>query len=314
MDYRRAAKLLFSFTILGLLFWFSDVEAIASNISKADPGLYLAAVALFLTTYAAASLRWRNLSRSIGYDLGLTESFRLIAVSYSFNKLFPGNAGDAVRSKIFERYEDVDSHGKILGIVALERYLGVLSLLTIIFVSLALADIQIFEKIRWVLAIFGFVSVGFGLALLVDRDIMKLVLGFLPGKAEGFLLEVMEGYQSSSRADLVKNLFLSLYIRSVEAVMFFLILGALSADIGLWEGALVMSTLSLVSAIPVSPGGLGTVDATGAALLTFLGTSYSLALSVMILQRSIGLFLMGLVGATVYTVETYYPVFSEIIR
>ncbi len=302
MEWKKVAKTGFGLVLLTALFWVSDIGAIVSSLRKVDLELYTAGVGLFLTTYVAASLRWETLSQTIGYNISFSDSFRIIAISYSFNKLFPGNSGDLVRSKIFERYRGIDSHGRILGIVALERYFTVVSLLSIVAVSLFFFDVPLIGRFQPLLVIFALAGAGFSLVLVLKKTLLERI-GLLSPIGSSFLSDVLDGYRSSNRREIGLNMFYSLYIRSAEAVVFYLFVLALSSGIGFWEAAFVTSMMSLVSALPISPGGIGAVEAAGTGMLVALGLGYSSALSLVILQRSVGLVLMALVGVTVYWVE-----------
>ncbi len=303
MNWKKIAKNITAIALLVALFVLVDPQELAGSLSGADPVLYLTGVTLFLTTYIAAALRWQRLSRSIGYDLSIGDAFKIIAVSYSFNKLFPGNAGDVGRSKIFEQFHDVENHGNVLGIVALERYLGIVSLLGIIGVAFLFIDFPV-EALGWILSLFAGILVAFSFLLLMDEGFIEKIKALVP-IGSGFVSDLLKGYRSSSRRDVTVNLIYSLYIRLTEALVFYILILALTLETGFWEGAFVTSIMSLVSGLPISPGGLGPVDATGTGLLVVAGVTYSSALSLVILQRSVGLVLMAVIGALVYLLHEY---------
>jgi uncharacterized membrane protein YbhN (UPF0104 family) len=303
MELKQLAKTVFSLALVAALVLVADIGEVVRHLSRADVYWYGLAVAVFLTTYPAAALRWKRLSSSIGYDLSLGESFRLVAVSYSFNKIFPGNAGDMVRSKVLQRYREVESHGEVLGIVALERYFTVLALLAVVMASLLFIQLP-FQGVKWVLLLFTAVAAGLSLGLFLGDDKEERLVNMVP-VGSGFLEDVMDGYRSSSRRDLVFNFACSLYIRAAEAAVFFLFILSLSSGLTFWEGAFVTSVMSLVSALPISPAGIGPVDATGTGLLVVAGLGYSAALSLVVLQRSVGLLLMALIGVVVFLAEEH---------
>ncbi|MFB6190504.1 MAG: YbhN family protein [Candidatus Nanohaloarchaea archaeon] len=303
MKKKKIAKTFLSVVLVSAIVLVADVGEVFNHIARTRLRWYGLAVAVFLTTYPAAALRWKRLSSSIGYDLSLGESFRLVAVSYSFNKMFPGNAGDVVRSKVLQRYREVDSHGEVLGIVALERYFTVLALLTVVMASLFFIKLP-FPGVKWIILLFTAAAAGLSLGLFLGDDSEKWLLDRIP-VGSGFLEDAMDGYRSSSRKDLVLNFACSLYIRTAEAVVFFLFVLSLSSGLNFWEGAFVTSVMSLVSALPISPAGIGPVDATGTGLLVVAGLSYSAALSLVMLQRSVGLVLMALIGVLVFLAEEH---------
>ncbi|MFB6147422.1 MAG: YbhN family protein [Candidatus Nanohaloarchaea archaeon] len=302
MELKSAARAGISLLLVAALLYLADIPEILDHLARAEIQPYLLGIAVFLTTYPAAALRWRKLSTGIGYDLSLFESLRLVSISYSFNKLFPGNAGDLARSKVLQRYREVNSHSEVLGIVALERYFSVIALLSIITVSIPFLQFR-FQGVQWVLLLFSAVAAALSMGLLVDQERLEMFLEYAP--LTGPLQGVLEGYRSSRRLDMAYSLACSLYIRSAEAVTFFLFITALDSGIGFWTGAFVTSAMSLVSALPISPAGLGAVDAAGTAMLMLAGLSYTGALSLVMLERTAGLVLMGFIGVAVYLAEEY---------
>ena len=302
MEYKKIGKIGIAVILVSLLFYLADISEIVGNLQRADNRMYLIGAFLFFSTYIPVSLRWRSLSKNVGYDLDFNTSLRIIAVSYSFNKIFPGNSGDVLRSKIFQRYKSIDNHGNILGIVTLERFMDTVALGIIIGFSAVFVSSNYFSTISLLLVPFTLIAVGLGLGLLLNEKWMHKLVGLTP-IGENFFSDVMEGYRSCSRKSLGINLIYSVLIWSLEAFAFYFFIKALTLDLTFWDGALVTSLMSLVSGLPITPGGIGAVDATGTGLLVAAGVAYSSALSLVILQRSVGLVLMGLLGSIIYTVE-----------
>lgn len=304
MKYKRALKLGIGLALLAGLFISTNVSEALKTIGRAKPDLYILAVGIFLTTYVAAAIRWKSLMETTNIDLDFNESFRLISVSYGFNKLFPGNSGDLARSKITERYKEISSHGNVLGVVALERFLDMASVVLVLGFGLLFVASAFYTRIIWIVTPFVAIVALLSTALFIRQDLVDKLIDLSPERFESFLTDVMDGYRSCPRRKLFSNLLYSLYIWFAEAVMFYVLVQSLSFNTGLWEGTVVTSVMSLVSALPISPGGIGAVDITGTGLLVFSGLDKTGALSLVILQRSISLALSALLGTSIYLIET----------
>lgn len=283
--------------LVAALAWAVDFSAVLANLGEADPLLYAAGAALFMTTYLPSGLRWRMLASSSGHESSLAEATKVVAISYSLNKLLPWNTGDFAKTKLAERYQDVESHSRLMGVVALERALDATSLLFIIALSLPLASAEALGRLLWILV--PFVLALFASAAVAARR-PSLVERMLPERLREVYTELVEGFSSCSMRELAAGSALSIWKWGTEALVFLLLASALGIGLDFWSSALVNSVISLVSALPISPAGLGPADATATGILALSGVETSAALSVVVLWRSIGIGLQGIIGALVY--------------
>jgi uncharacterized membrane protein YbhN (UPF0104 family) len=299
MNIQKIFSGILSVSLIILLLTLADLSAIVKNLSKANKLVYTFGVIVFLTTYPVAAYRWKKLCESKNYQLSLRKSFQIIAISYGFNKLFPGNAGDLARSKIFERYKDIENHGEIIGLVALERYFSAVALLLIILVSVAFTSFSI-QSVKWLIIIFSIIISVLTLFLILEKNSIEAYIGIIP--ASNILKGIYSGLSDTSKKTQALTFLTSVYIRMSEAITFYLFIISLDIGKSFFEGAFVTSVMSLVSSLPLAPAGLGTVDATGVSLLKVVGVNYSSALSLVILERSVGLLLMAIVGILTYLI------------
>lgn len=293
----------FGILLVGLLLYLAEPSRIYEVLKDVDVLTYLGAITLFLSTYIPITRRWQVLTRAQGFNTRFVDAFKVVAISYGFNKTLPANSGDLARSKIMARYENVESHGRVLGAVAVERSLDLVVLGGIIaFSSMFLAS-RFFDAVYVIVvpALVGATGVFLGLKFLhLDR-----LFSMLPGSLGSFAEKVAEGYRSSTPVELAEALFYSVLRWISEVAVFYILAVSLGIDLGLAESAFVTSMMSLVAAFPISPGGIGPVDLTGTGLLVISGLSYSAGISLVILQRTLGLLLMGIIGMAVYSLENY---------
>ncbi len=304
--WKETIKAAVATVLLGVLLYFADLARVVSVLRGTNILLYLAAAAVLLSTFVFIALRWQSIAEGAGHAFGFRTSLKIVSMAYGLNVVFPGNTGDLLRSKIVERYEDVESHTSVLGVVGLERFLDVVSLLFVVFLAGLLVAAGVLTEVSWLIAPFVVVAGILLIFLWIDERYVHSLFDLLPRSLGSKLEEGFDGFTSMPLKKAGSNAIYSLSIWGAEAATFFLLAASLSLQIGFWEAALVTSVMSLASSLPLSPAGLGTVDAVGTGLLTALGVSYSPAIALVILQRSIGTGGVVVVGAATYYYETLF--------
>lgn len=298
----------YSITVLLLLslLYIADVKSIISHLYKANLAIYGIATLTFLTIYLWSALRWKSLISGLGYSISFSESFKTIAMSYGFNKIFPMNAGDLTRSKLMERYTDIDSHGKILGAVAMERFLDILLLGTVTSIS-AFYLLESTGDLKWLLSAVLILIILMTSIRVKNKFFVKIIdstqLIGIPERLTEFIKDGLRGYNEIPRFKLIEVL-LWHSLRWFSGILVLYILAqSLGSPISLAAAALVTGVMSMIAALPITPAGLGPVEALGTGSLVILGLSTSQAGALVILQRSLGFILMGVIGALVYSID-----------
>lgn len=292
--------------ILVSLVYLANLEAILSHLSNVKMPIYFSAVLVFLTIYVWSAFRWKALISGLGYEITLQESVKTIAMSYGFNKILPMNTGDLTRSKLMERYTEIDSHGKLLGAVAMERFLDIV-FLGVLTTASSFYLLGKTGDLTWILVTAGVLTILMISVRLKNRFFINIIefnesLG-APQKITEFLKESLIGYKEIPRLKLAE-VFVWHSLRWLSGIMVLYILSmSLGTPISLAGAALVTGVMSMVSALPITPAGIGPVEALGTGTLVILGLSSAQAASLVILQRSLGFILMGVIGALVYSLD-----------
>jgi uncharacterized protein (TIRG00374 family) len=289
------------------LFWVAGIDAIFDSMAQAKPVWYFLGVLVYLSTYVPLALRWQLLQRSIGINLSLFASFEVIVMSYGLNKLLPANSGDLARSTLTRRYTAIESHADVLGMVFFERVLDVLTLATLLFLtSLSLASSNA-SKVG-VAALGLSVFVGLTLLVVAVPRVKRSFLALLPESIRATAERLLFGFKRISTSGLVAVSSYSIFRWLFGSITFIPLALALDQNVGLHVAIFATGTMSLAALLPLSPGGLGIVDTAGTGTLVLFGFSSTEALSLIVLQRSLGLLLTALVGIAVYNYRSYYPV------
>lgn len=297
MNRRRLATTALSLLLFALLFFITDVNRLVVTLRQTDPTWYAVAVLIFLFTYIPLTLRWQVLLRSVGYDTSARDCFAVIAISYGLNKLLPANSGDLARSKILQQYETVQHHSEVLGLVAIERVLDVLTLTALLLVFSVFVESR--QTIQYTALIVGG-GLIIAVAILSVRGARRHLFRYIPSAVRPPFERLLTSGKHLSKRSVVGLSGYSVTRWLLGSATLVPLAIAIDTTIG-WQVAIfVTAAMSLTATLPFSPGGVGPVEAVGTGSLLLSGFTYSDALSLVVLQRSLGLVLTAVIGIVVY--------------
>lgn len=283
--------------------------------------LLVVGMLLFGCVIAITVLRWQLLLRVQGLELRFRSLSALTLIGVFFNLAIPGAvSGDLLKMAYLAR----DTPGKrteaILTIV-LDRVLGILGLFLIAAVMVVICLPWLLglgadqRGVQIVAVLVGSGSLGgiFLLSLLEFRQpltrlapakrLLRLAEATLPAAVVGTVLRL------TAALDLYRHhrgvLLAGIALSAVVHVTLGLLLWCLGASLGL-EGVRVPGYLlaaqagNAVAAIPMTPGGMGTRDATVALFLNALHGHPASAATLVPLAQSALIVCWGLIGAVVF--------------
>jgi uncharacterized protein (TIRG00374 family) len=301
---RRILGLGLSVIFLAGLFSLVDSSRFVAVLLRVHLPTYAVAVTLFTSTYLLVALRWQVLARAVDIDLTLSESTEITALSYGINKLLPANAGDLARSKITDEYTTVESHSELLGLVVVERLADLCTICLVVCVGIPLVFDSSFLS---VVAVSALAVAAIASLLVFDVGERVRSVALLPASLQSALDRALSAMDSVTGFQLW-------FIFGTSVVRWLLIAGVfvvLATSVGLSvpfvTAAMVTAAMSLTATLPLSPGGIGPVDAVGTGMLVVSGFASAEALSLVVLQRSLGLGLMALVGFVIYNYRLWFP-------
>lgn len=301
---RRALGLGLSLALLAALLWVVDLGVFVRTLTSVSLPTYLLATAVFASTYAFIAVRWQILANTASLGISLPHSFEITALSYGLNKILPANSGDLARSKITQQYVAVDSHGRVLGLVVLERLADVGTVCVI--VALGLPFVSGNGGLALSL-IAGAVLVAIVAAALHLNRLTVPTVAWLPNGVRSEIGLGRDAIESVPRGTLLVVLGISMVRWLFLAAVFVLLGASIGMSISLPVAAVATATMSLAAIVPLAPGGLGTVDATGTWILVIAAIPPTDAFTLVVLQRSLGLGFMALVGFLVYNYRLAVP-------
>jgi uncharacterized protein (TIRG00374 family) len=274
---------------VGLVFlWLAvrnaDLDAVGDTLREADAGLVALAVAAFGFVYLFQAARWRRIAGT--FAVRLARFYEMTVSGVAVNNVLPGRLGDFLRARWLALDSGMAS-GKAFGTVILDRAFDL-----VVLVGLLIVGIAAVASSTWLaqLAAAGAVVVlGIAGVLLFSR----VYIGRRErdrherGLARRLVRDTVERLaEPLGRRHLVIWLGLSLAAWAIWAVAALLVARSLGIDLSVTEAFFVTAVLNLGSAVPSSPGYVGTYEWLGVASLGLLDIDHESALAFTILVHA----------------------------
>ncbi len=263
--------------VVGLLVGMLDLSAVGTALGAARPLPLLLAVLLSVGgRFVLDALRWRWLLQRLGCDVPVSGAVLLQSVSMPLRLVTPAKAGLLLCALYLARHHGMPL-ARGVSSVLLEKlhnlafYLGAVALLpllgaaTVGEATLALSPALALAGSAAVVA--GLVAVGAGLRWLQQRGppaVLRRGRGARLWAALGELLAVFSWLGPGAQLGFFG---ITTAILALEFVEFHLIFVALGLPLGVVGSGYVMSLVVLISALPLTIGGVGTREAAALVLL-----------------------------------------------
>ena len=283
------------------------LEELPGLILKANPLLLLVAFVVFYAGFPLRGLRWALLIRGTGFRLRIRDATEIIFISWLVNCLVPAKLGDLYRAYLLKINSPV-SLSRTFGTVFIER---VLDLFAIVVLGIAsgywsfrgrLPDqVQVVFAIGLAVVVVlagGLLTMrNFGRQLLVALPLPHRVLEFYDRFEEGVFSAV--GLRALPRLVVITG-----FIWATEAMRLFLVVEALGfgdVHLGISGAFFVALTGSLLTAVPLTPAGIGVVETGVVAVLTLVyGVGQTEALAITLVDRAISVLSIIILGSVAY--------------
>ncbi len=279
-------------------------------ILGANPVLILAAFAIFYTGFPMRGLRWSILLRGTGMKVPTRDSTEIIFLSWLVNCVVPAKLGDVYRAYLLKMNSDA-SLSRTFGTVFIER---ILDIFAIAILGLA-AGFWSFRDgmppaIRVVFIVGIVVVVVAAIGLFTMRNFGRRILIRMPLPPR--ILELYERFEEGVFGAIgLKHLPVLAIVTGLiwltEGLRLYIVVQAFGfpdVEIGL-SGAIFVALIgSLLTAIPLSPAGLGFAQAGVIGVLTVAyGIPLAEATAITILDWVISVLSIIVFGAVLYVVS-----------
>lgn len=300
----------FGFALALLAFFFQrleiDLGEVWENIRNANLALLALGFVIYYATFLIRAVRWRGMlvqagvTPENGYTLPSTWSLaEIFLLSWFANCVVPAKLGDAYRSFLLkERSRSSFSTG--LGTILAERFVDLIVLFGLMTASglIAFRGHLPGEARRSLIA--GSILLCIGAAGVVLLWFLRARLERrLPHRVQEQFGRLHDAIFSCLRRPW-KPAFLSLGIWLGDGLRLMLVAWALGAELDVMTAVFVALMSSLLTTLPVTPAGLGVVEAAMIVVLKLVDMPASMAGSIALLDRLITYWSIILVGFILY--------------
>lgn len=279
-------------------------------ILHVNPLLLLAGFLIFYAGFPLRGLRWALLVRGTGFHLSVRDATEIIFLSWLVNCLVPAKLGDLYRAWLLKINSTV-SLSRTFGTVFIERILDLFAIVTL---GLA-AGFWSFRtgmstQIQLIVGIGVAVVILLGAGLLTLRNFGRRILEALPIPSR--ILEYYDRFEEGvfgavGLRRLPPLIFITGLIWATEAMRLYLVVQALGfpgVTLGISGAFFVALIASLLTAVPLSPAGLGIVDA---GMIGVLHAAYGVPLpeatAIALVDRTISVFSIIVLGGIAYAIS-----------
>jgi len=288
-----------------------DLNELTQTILRANPWFLIAALAIYYAGFPLRGYRWQLLLRGAGTHVSLRDSTEIMFISWLVNCLVPAKLGDVYRAWLLKANFTV-SLSRTFGTVFLER---IFDLFAIALLGLGAAfwsfrgnlptAVQVLMAIG--LAVVMLLSIG----LYTVRNFGRRALVRLPLPKKDKLLELYEKFEGGVFAINPRQVpwlaIVTALVWATEAIRLLLVIEALNfrdVHLGISGAFFVALAASLLTAIPLTPAGLGIVELGVVGILTVIyGVDQTNAVAITLVDRAISVFSIWFTGGLIYSLS-----------
>ena len=241
------------------------------------PGLAVYFVGVLVRTW-----RWQYLLKPLKI-VSIKTLFPIINIGYMGNNVFPLRMGEVLRSVVLKRREDVSISGSLATIVV-ERIFDAVVIVGFVLLNLGqlagLPGAATFSQLgglaTWAVVIFLAGLSVFIIVAMFPKPALRLIHGVInrivPERFRDPVIDIadrfLDGLMSlRSPKDALMIFLTSILIWVLETGLYWSVDRALGLGLSFGQLMLLNGVVNLVLLVPAAPGGLGTFDAAGRAML-----------------------------------------------
>lgn len=286
-----------------------QLDVLVQLILGADPWLLLAAFAVYYVGFPMRGYRWALLLRNTGFSLRVKDSTEIIYISWLVNCLVPAKLGDVYRAYLLRANYDT-SLSRTFGTVFIER---MFDLFAIAILGLA-AGFWSFRTgfapaVQFILGLAVVVVIVLAVGLFTLRNFGRRAITRLPlpHRVREYYDRFEEGVFALPARQVPGLAILTGLIWMTEAARLYFVILALGFDdlnLGISGTVFVALAASLLTAVPLTPGGLGIVEAGMVGILTGIyGVPVTEATAIALVDRAISVLSIIVLGSIAYVVS-----------
>ena len=287
-----------------------ELDQLPAKILATNPVYLLGAFAIFYLGFPLRGLRWAILVRRTGLPIRVVDATEIIFISWLVNCLVPAKLGDLYRAWLLKLNSPV-SLSRTFGTVFIERVLDLFAIATL---GLAAGFVSfrtgLPPEVQVVFAIGVAFLIILALGLLTMRNFGRRLLVALPLPHR--VLELYDRFEQGvfsavGLRALPRLAFVTGLIWATEAMRLYLVVAAFGFEdvrLGISGAFFVALSGSLLTAVPLTPAGIGIVETGVVGLLTLVyRVGQTEAVAITIVDRAISVLSIIALGSIVYVIS-----------
>lgn len=287
--------------LLFILFQKIDLKETFKIIASLNIYYFMLAALTFALVYFLVFYRWRMLLNAQGLNLPLRRVFSSFSGGIFFSLFLPSTIGGDIARSV-----DLGAHTKrhnvIIASVLLDRISGFVGLVIVAAVSLIFSHKLISEPSVYLIVFILLLLLAAILLFIFNKGIYKWINH--SSKKGGFRETIRHLHSEiyffrSRRSVLLINLIYSVMIQLCSSVFSYFLLCSLNARINILYIFVLSPVIMIITALPISIGGLGLRDASSIFFYTKVGVAKDIALGQSLLNFALAV-CFGLVGGIIY--------------
>jgi len=306
LNWRTIGSAIFALVLLALTFRTLGVNLgdTVELILSANVGLLFIAFVVYYATFPIRAFRWRYILAKVGTRVRFLDALEILYISWFVNCLVPAKLGDLYRAYLLKA-DNGASASKTVGTIFIERIADI-----IVIFALALAAGYWSFRGRSMPGVDVIFIVGFVVAIILIGATIALrfygqrITRFLPMR----FAELWRRFHEGSTGALTRSALpvigaTTVVIWLLEGARLYFVIHALGipgVDLGISASVFVALVAALLTAMPLTPAGVGFVEAGIAGALLIYGVSPEHAAAIALTDRAISILSVIITGGIVY--------------
>jgi dolichyl-phosphate beta-glucosyltransferase len=287
-----------------------------ASIHKALPHLLVLGTALMVASYFLRAARWLIWERSLDY----WNSFRLILIGFMGNNILPARLGEVLRAHCTSGKTSEDrGRTTALASIAAERILdgSMLAIFALAGIALVPIDGQLREGLFFVSLAFAVLALGLIFSIRSHERIRSLIVranrrfpGHVPAYAREKAIQFVDGLLPLRTPQrLLQAICVTALVWAMETASYYCFGSAVWGGMTIKIALIFVVAVNFASLIPLTMGGIGSIEATAPLFLVSSGIpTYPAALAMVLLQHGAQYVFTTITGALFYVTGSFYAI------
>ena len=283
-----------------------DWQEVWTTVQGASPGLFALALVIFYCSFPLRALRWKTLLANLGYGradgrpmpsaLGLT---RIMYVAWFVNCVTVARLGDPYRGYLLKKAAGV-SFAVTLGTILAERLLDLVVLAAMMGAGVLVVFGHLLPTGALQALTAGLILSAVGIiGLLAMRRFRRVFERILPERLHVFYARLEHGaVDSFHRLPLLVALSALGWV--LEGAALYAVVAVVGGPVSVAGALVVALAASLLTAVPITPAGLGFTEVGMVVMLGWLGVDITTATGITLLFRLINYWSIVVLGFVLY--------------